>query len=101
MSCTKHTSFSTNERSIDLNDECSSVGLNRDDRDDDDRACDAIDGAWRPSRRRLDTNIMADMTDTHRQSAESAVSERAEFGIELPALSIESRSGRGISQEQT
>jgi len=65
MSSTKHTSFSTNERSIDLNDECSSVGLNRDDRDDDDRARDAIDGAWRPSRRRLDTNIMADMTDTH------------------------------------
>ena len=56
-------------------------------------------GAWRPSRRRLDTNIMADMTDTQ-QSAECRVRERnSEF--ELPALSIESRSGRGISQEQT
>lgn len=55
-----HTSFSTNERSIDRRAECSSVGLNRDDREDDERARDAIDGAWRPSRRRLDTNIMAD-----------------------------------------
>lgn len=49
-----------NERSIDLNDECSSVRLNRDDREDDDRGRGAIDGAWRPSRRRLDTNIMAE-----------------------------------------
>ena len=53
-----------NERSIDLNDECSSVGLNRDDREDDDRGLAAQQTA---------AGYMyehhADMTDTQ-QSAE-------------------------------
>ena len=89
MSCTKHTSFSTNEHSIDLNDKCSSAGLNRDDREDEDRGLAAQQTAAGHKHR-----LMADVTEKCR------VRERnSEF--ELPALSIESRSGRGISQEQT
>ena len=88
MSCTKHTSFSTNEHSIDLNDKCSSVGLNRDDREDEDRGLAAQQTAAGHKHR-----LMADVTEKCRGLRER----NSEF--ELPALSIESRSGRGISQE--
>ena len=49
----RHTSFSTNERSIDRRAVCSSVGSNKDEREDDERALAAMVGAWRPRRRRL------------------------------------------------
>ena len=49
----RHTSFSTNDRSIDRRAVCSSVGLNKDEREDDEWALPAMVGAWRPRRRRL------------------------------------------------
>ena len=49
----RHTSFSTNDRSIDRRAVCSSVELNKDEREDDERALAAMVGAWRPRRRRL------------------------------------------------
>ena len=61
----RHTSFSTNDRSIDRRAVCSSVGLNKDAREDDERALAAMVGAWCPRRRRLPemTSMVMGLTD--------------------------------------